>query len=199
MRNKLTINQNGFVLFVVLVAMVVMMLVGIMALRATSFSSEISGNATLQKANVRAADAGIEIARQWLKLSSINKNLNSDILSGGGYYATWAAGAFKPSEYNWDSGNAYVLKSTDINDMSLRESDSGGERFRIRYVIHRMCKNSAPPTADHCMLPSESTGGWGSGASKGDRIDRAIGPFYRVTIRVDGPRNSTSYVQAVLQ
>ncbi len=196
---KIGKRKSGFVLFVVLVAMVVMMLVGIMALRATSFSSEISGNATLQKANVRAADAGIELARQWLKISVSNKNLNADILNDTGYYATWAAGKFKPADYNWEAGNSRLLKKSDIQDMSLRENEKGGERFMIRYVIHRMCRDAAPPTMDHCMLPSDPTPPVSSGSCKGECSGTPVGPFYRVTVRVDGPRNSTSYVQAVLQ
>jgi len=75
----------------------------------------------------------------------------------------------------------------------------------VAYVIHRMCDNSGAFTAANCSAEQGDRGG----SSKGilcqmmtyqtchwQRI--ASHPFYRITARVTGPRNTASYVQVVV-
>jgi len=83
-----------------------------------------------------------------------------------------------------DNGNANVAVSN---------------RTVVRYVIERMCLNGAngkDATREFCDMPEPpSVGTTVHDAS----IPIPPSPLYRVTIRVDGPQNSTSFLQAMLR
>ncbi len=68
---------------------------------------------------------------------------------------------------------------------------------QVTYVIERMCLAAGPPTTGNCDLvppkgnPGDTLGDAGAGPISV--------PFYRVTVRVDGPKNTASFVQAMLK
>jgi hypothetical protein len=73
----------------------------------------------------------------------------------------------------------------------------------VKYVIHRLCQNAGDPTAAGCMnhvgLAGATSGGTKGAASFGTyAINVPIVAIYRITVRVAGPRNSISYIQAVI-
>ena len=72
-----------------------------------------------------------------------------------------------------------------------------GQATEIRYVIERMCSAPGAPTLASCdMLPPKVN----SGTTIGDAaLTLPSVPFYRVTIRVDGPQNTASFLQAMLK
>jgi len=78
----------------------------------------------------------------------------------------------------------------------LKETDGAGNT--IRYVIERMCLDEGPATAANCdMSPpkkSEATT-----AMELVKVDIPRVPFYRLTVRVDGPNNTTTLAQAMLR
>ena len=77
---------------------------------------------------------------------------------------------------------------------------SDGAGNEMRYIIERMCTPGyvGPAIPAQCdMMPPKQ----GAGTTIGDESQPTLPrqPFYRVTIRVDGPRNTTSFVQAILR
>ena len=70
----------------------------------------------------------------------------------------------------------------------------------MTYVIERMCAApgpplSAPPANCDLLLPKVPLG-----TTVGDStINLPSDPYYRVTIRVDGPQNTASFLQAMLK
>ena len=71
----------------------------------------------------------------------------------------------------------------------------------ISYVIHHMCKKDGTPESGAGCALSPATGG-GGGNSKGSGVISLISPgqsYYRITVRVSGPRNAVSFVQAVVK
>jgi hypothetical protein len=78
----------------------------------------------------------------------------------------------------------------------VAETDKAGNT--IRYVIERMCLDEGPATAANCDMspPKKSEATTAMELAKPELIRV---PFYRLTVRVDGPNNTTTYAQAMLR
>jgi len=69
------------------------------------------------------------------------------------------------------------------------------------YVVHRQCRDSGPSASATCLKPppkTTGTGGAGSdldGGGGGNNIAGNSQVYYRITVRVAGPRRTESYVQ----
>ena len=173
-------RQQGVVLYVALVVLIAMMLAGVAMLRSVGTGVAVAGNLSFKQNALLAGDRGVEAAVPWLVAQTVG-TLQSDVPAHG-YFATWDEG-FDPRSFDW-SGAAVQEATAD---------DGAGNR--VRYVIHRMCK-----------LPGSPLGGVGGQecSTYGDivRVSTGAGvaprPLFRVTSRVDGPRNTVSYVQVVV-
>ena len=178
-------GQRGVVLFVAIIVLIVMTLAGLALLRQMSGSNAISGNVAFKVNATSTADAGAEKARQWVLDPANNKNNSS---AADGYYATWVGG-IDPAQYDWDHHSG----SSTLDD---------GTGNRVRYIINRLCEtegldpnNPAQRCSDVAQQSgaSHSGAGYGSGSAPPPPI-----PFFRITTRVDGPRNTISYTQILL-
>jgi Tfp pilus assembly protein PilX len=190
--------QQGVVLFVSLIILVAMTLAGIALMRSVDTNVLIAGNLAFRQANTMYADTGVEAARAWLTANVASLNNNQP--SGATWY--WAnyqlgldfIGATSPStdDYNW--AQAATVASPDPS-------------FEITYVIHRLCGGTGAPAdaSAKCMQASAGGGAGSSGLGTkgivsygGQALPGTSTIFYRVTVRVRGPRNTLSYVQAIL-
>jgi hypothetical protein len=66
------------------------------------------------------------------------------------------------------------------------------------YVIERMCANPGLPLGNNCNLSAMSLGA-DAGTQHYEGLVRPGDAYYRVTVRVEGPRNTVAYAQAILQ
>lgn len=194
------LSQKGVVLFIALIALVVMSLAAVALIRSVDTTTVIAGNLAFKQSAVTSADIGLESAFNWIEQQAINDPLSLDANdAANAYYAT----------YNPDPAGALNLTSDDlwVDDFGQLASgtgiDDGVDQVtgnRIRYVIERMCLAAIPPNDTHCLFGASEVG-TGSKADKdatmaGAIIDGSQSPMYRVTARVEGPRNTVSYVQA---
>lgn len=179
-------GQRGVVLYVALVVMVAMMLVGVSILRSVGGGVGVVGNLAFKQNATMAADRGVEAALPWL-VSRSSVDLQADDAANG-YFATWDA-AFNPLTFNWESAPV-----RDATAALPGGRDSTGNR--VRYVIHRLCRNPGNPQAggQECSV----FGSVARDAATGLPIGSPPRTLFRVTSRVDGPRNTVSYVQVVV-
>lgn len=193
--------QRGIILFIALIVLVAMSLTGIALMRSVDTNVMVAGNLAFRQGATSAADWGVEAARLFLR-TSLTGNTNALDLSNAAnaYYATWQAtvdlyGATPSTadDFNW-AGNG-LLVGTDT---------AGNE---VRYVIQRMCTFEGPSsgTAASCVKTATASAGGGTGSTQGTAAYDvgALSPtqviYYRATVRVLGPRNTLSYVQAILR
>jgi type IV pilus assembly protein PilX len=193
-------RQGGVVLIVALIVMVATILAAIALVSSIDVATLIAGNLAFRQSGVQAADSGVEVARNWLMTRSVD-SLNNPISPS--YYATWNGGVtttngiFDPATFDWSS------KSTSL------AADATGNT--VAYVIHRMCENTGDPATANCFTARSSTTGGNSNRVRepGDLpcFDPNTGanlcgstsnPYYRITVRVTGPRSTLTYVQAVI-
>jgi Tfp pilus assembly protein PilX len=187
-------QQQGVVLFLALIALVVLTFAGMALLRTVDTGGIIAGNLAFRQAGVMATDSGVETARGWLLgQSASNLYLDQPNVTGGtGYYANWQDG-FDPHTHNWDA-----------NAVKLTTGNATG--YDTWYVIHRMCQKAGDYTADTTTNCIKANAASAQGDSKkaigyGDfnKYGTATGsPYYRITTRTIGPRNTVSYVQVML-
>lgn len=192
--------QRGVVLFIALIVLVAMSLAGIALIRSVDTGSVIAGNLAFRQAAMHVGDNGIEAARTWL-LATASATLYNDtpgIAGGTGYYASWAE--------NLDLLGTRTTTTSDDYDWSTAvnvTAPAPPAGYTVSYVIHRLCVQTGDPSGVTCV----KLAGTASGAAAGTRGAAAFGQMaisvpqsatYRVTVRVVGPRNATSYVQAVV-
>lgn len=199
MKRTLRRAQQGVVLFIALIVLVAMSLAGVALLRGVDTGTIIAGNLAFRQTSMHVADLGVEAARAWL-LAQPTSDLHID-KTADNYFATWQANldllgndASKP-DYDWTT-------SVPVPSGSTYEPPSG---YTVRYVIHRLCENSGDPTGSsaNCV----KVGGAAGTAASGTKGAAAYGTYaisvptsamYRITVRVTGPRNAQSYVQATV-
>ncbi|MGC2518710.1 MAG: hypothetical protein WA373_06345 [Burkholderiales bacterium] len=188
-------RQRGVVLFIALIVLVAMTLAGIAAVRSVDTTNQIAGNLAFKQSTTMGADAAIENARNWLLTQIAAGALESDNVANGyfSYAATSSPGIETDwTNYNWTSNAAAK---------HLTPPDAAGND--IYYVIQRMCKTtgSGSASANSCLTSLSSGAAGTSNSSKGAGIVNLIGLtqyYYRVSVRATGPRNTVSYVQAMI-
>jgi type IV pilus assembly protein PilX len=201
MRPAMRQKQQGVILFIALIVLVAMSLAGIALMRSVDTNVLIAGNLAFRQGATSAGDWGVEAARTYLngQLAGNTSALDNDILAAA-YFASWQEAVdlygrtqTTSDDFNWSNG-------------TMVGTDSGGNE--VRYVIHRMCRNSGPGTsagADCIKTATGGAAGTGGGGTKGTVSygNMALPPvqiiYYRVTVRVAGPRNTVSFIQAVLK
>lgn len=201
MKSALRKTQEGVVLFIALIVLVAMSLAGVALMRNVDTGTLIAGNLAFRQGAMHVGDIGVEAARTWLMGVTPAASLYTDqpgITGGSGYFANWGENIDllgndpDTTKVDYDWSNAIAVTSP--------APPSG---YSVRYVIHRLCKQTGDPVSITCVKQSGSTSSTASGtkgaASFGSfAISVPTNALYRVTVRVVGPRNSISYVQAVV-
>jgi type IV pilus assembly protein PilX len=190
--------QRGAVLFISLIVLVAMSLAGLAMMRGVDTGAQIANNLAFKQGATMAGDAGVEAARTWL-MNNPGATLYNDqpaVTNGTGYFATWQAGL------DFTNGDADPTNNFDWSTRSVAlAADAAGNQ--ASYVIHRMCDATGNPASINCIRVTETTGS-SSSSSKGAAafgsyaISSPSQAFFRITVRVIGPRNTVSYVQAVV-
>jgi Tfp pilus assembly protein PilX len=197
--------QRGVVLFIALIVIVAMALAGLALVRSVDTNVIAAGNIAFKQGATNAADQGIEAARTWLLNHKTTLSDDQIILATDKYYSNWQANA----DF---TGNNPAKADFDWVNNSLEVTPDDGAGNRVRYVIHRLCADSnKTPSSTVCVKVSSTTmGALASGGEYGGRRGYEGGGsssafnlatttvYYRITVRVDGPRNTTSYVQALM-
>lgn len=181
-------KQRGVSLIIALIALVAMTLAGLALIRAVDTSNVISGNLAFRQASLHATDVGVETALTTLGTivtTSLDANYPASCAVGAcNYYPTRQAAvnpAGVPTVINWNT-----VPSTTVDSS-----------YAVQYVIDRLCDGPTPVTdiTTKCM----HTTGSSVGSKKAGAVSftSAQQVYYRATVRVVGPRNTVSMVQAL--
>ncbi|WP_036301195.1 pilus assembly PilX family protein [Methylotenera sp. L2L1] len=193
-----SLKQQGVVLFVALIALVVMSLAAVALIRSVDTNTIIAGNMALKHSALVSSDRGVEAALDWLgSENSIDlKRLEQDNVAKG-YYSTFSINGspdLDDSEVlKADATWIAAAKATGEGIVGGREESSGNE---IRFIIQRMCRVSGEPNSDNCLQGAPNT----DKSSNGIKTECCPPepkpePIYRITTRVQGAKNTISYAQ----
>lgn len=183
-------RQNGAVLVIALIVLVAMTLAGLALMRSVDTSNIIAGNLAFRHSATHASDKGIEAAITCLTTANTGTTLDSDY-STCGYLA---ARADPSAGQSWGD---YWTSLLDGQSVSLGTDANGNT---IKYVIHRMCASSGPSTAasSGCAFAPTACDQTSSTTNSSNCFTGAAQVYYRVTSQVSGPRNTTTYIQAMI-
>lgn len=184
-------RQEGVVLLISLIVLVAMTLAGIAVTRSVDTGNLIAGNVAFKQGSIAAGDRGIEAAMTYLKTKAVSGGLSNTSTSEG-YYSSNA------SHPDWTDATIWEDAVT-VPDAAGNDTDAAGNS--VEYIIHRLCAtaNSAPDL--NCAQSSEeSAGSQGSSMSTGAPQRKGLPHyFYRISVRVLGPRDTLSILQTNVQ
>jgi Tfp pilus assembly protein PilX len=170
-------RQRGATLIIVLVVLAVMLVGSLAMLRSTEVSGLVAGNVSFKEAATQATDIGISDAARALDLMT-----NTDTNVANVYYATRQPEDSDglPTSVNWSS----VATATVGN-------------YSVQHVVERLCQTT--PVTDalaSCMVRDGEAPGSNKAGSATYRNPPTV--YYRITVRVTGPKSAAAFVQALV-
>lgn len=194
-------RQHGTVLFLALIVLVAMMLSGIALFRGADSGILTAGNLALQKSAVSQGDRGVEAASTWLIANAGTVALHEDPAEPG-YVDTpfYIANAVNDQPAPGQAWSAWWDGYVATHTPAALLVDPGGTGYTVSYLIQRLCSanGASNATGVFCARAPENQAEGGSQRA-GTTPFEIPGPvYYRVIARIDGPRNTTAFVQAIV-
>ncbi len=208
-------RQRGSALIYALMALVALMLAGVALVRSVDTGSKVLGNLGFKQDATAAADKATAAAIASLAGIDLNSNLVTGV-----YYATSLDGlditgqqvqpgaanyATRPV-VNWDIDNCAYAPPTAVCAVKPSHPPIAIDaNTSARYFITRLCLTPGDPTAagNTCQRPLRSS--TSAAPPKGsidyadyERFQAAVGPYYRIVVRVVGARGTTSFTETIV-
>lgn len=187
-------RQDGVVLFIALIAMVILSLGGVALVRSMDAGTSVAGNLAFRQVSVVAVNHAIEDAVYKIYKSPTPIITNADDTPNN-YFAELQPGEKPDGTPAVLSGN-YTTVQTGYT-MSVWTDPAS--LVEVRHVIERVCNAPGNPNIATCdLLPPKVSPAGTDNEYK--RIPIPPIPHYRVSVRVDLPgTNSTTIAQAFLR
>lgn len=182
-------RQRGVVLVIALITLVVLLVGAVALVRSFGTSLTISGQTAFKRDLMNQGEVGIAAA----KTALTNGAANSDILRENNQLA---ANYFATLRANNDTADGIPRDLINDDNFTGTAADVQGNGVTIRYVIERQCANAGPFDASTCSVfpkPAASSGG-----ERRELVGAEYAPIYRITVRVQGPRNTTAFLQSLI-
>jgi type IV pilus assembly protein PilX len=200
-------RQRGLTLIIALLVLIAMTLAGVALMRSVDSATLIAGNLAFRQSATASGEAGIQAA-----VDDMPTDLTADS-STNGYFASI------PSPDDDFTGNGGGSNAFDWSSAKSLPLDSAGNA--VSYVVQRLCTSAGALDAAKCRLTkvvnnvvnTNSAGllqdvknyrdvradpSKGAGSGGGSTSAYLTLGLYRITVRVQGPRNTFSYLQAIV-
>ena len=212
-------DQRGLVMVIALLVLVAMSLAAVALVRSVNTGSQIAGNLGFRQDATANADRVTQeaIAMLYAKLVANPDSLNNNLASDG-YYASQPAsldptgnartGVATRALIAWDSsycgtypsdGHASCSHKPKASTATLTDGNSAA------FIVLRMCETagSVDVSTTQCATTSASVANTCQGAVNYENEGKCpsgagVTPYYRVLVRTQGPRNTTSYTETIV-
>lgn len=192
-------RQSGAVLFLALIALVAMTIAALALVRAVDTANVISGNFAFKQTTLQLTDFGVEAAASDLAVFSASPEAvaPAGCTTACSYYPRMAAATDTKGRPIQAQIGATVY-AIDWNAVPATTAASPVSGYTVQYVIDRLCNDvpvaAATETPVKCLsreLQKDVS------KTRGLKLDPTYAVYYRVTVRVQGPRGTESYAQAI--
>lgn len=180
--------QQGVSLIIALLCLIALTLAGLALIRSTDTTNVISGNLAFRQAALHATDVGVETAFDEIDTIAatvfLDKKYPNLCATGAcNYYPTRQAtdSAGIPTVINWA-----LVPSTTVDNS-----------YTVQYVLDRLCDAPLPVTDVRTQCMNTGAALVGSKKAGVEPLSKPVQVYYRATVRVVGPRNTESIVQAL--
>jgi Tfp pilus assembly protein PilX len=172
-------RQRGASLIIVLVVLAVMLVGSLAMLRSSEVSGLVAGNVSFKEAATQATDIGISAAAKQLDAMAAAAT-DSNIANA--YFATRQAEDSDglPTTVNWSA-----VPTAPVGN------------YNVQYVTERLCQST--PVTDpvgQCMVRDAEAPGSNKAGSLAYKNPPTV--YYRITVRVTGPKSAAAFVQALV-
>ncbi len=178
MSQPLAAQQRGATMLVVLVLMMVMLLGALALARVVDVSTAAAGNSAFRNTSLQASEVGLNTAFTALQAIA---DTAEDADQGGWYWSmNQAIDASGLPQINWNGTPELTVGA-----------------YSVRYAVERICTVAvvASPLRE-CLVKQVRT--LGSARDEDDRLDPPNSRQYRISVRVLGPKGTTTFVQSLV-
>lgn len=201
-------TQQGISLFIVLIALILMSLSAVGLIRMVDTSSLVAGNLAFKQGATSAADRAVEEAIQWLATAATN-----DDNANAGYYSTSYTAldiSGKSTDttrvlVDWKRDNCAYASASTYSTCIRPAAANSVNGYATQYLITRMCKTTGDVNApgNSCLKPLSNTSSTPPAKGSLDytnytRFSSTAGPYFRIAVRSEGPRNTVSYTETYI-
>lgn len=181
-------RQRGMIAMIIAITVLVSTLLAVIGLmRSVDTSNLIAGALTFKQGAVQEAERAYSVAKANIPYGTA---ANTDS-SGVGYYAS-----VQSADTTRTDLPASMVGSSPSIGVTLPAGTTGNT---VRYVIERLCRVNGAASKDSCVVPTAYIAG-GTNDEAGSVITPSTAQSaYRLTVRVDGPKNAQAFVQTVLR
>lgn len=204
-------TQRGAVLLFSLIALVAMSLAALALVKNVDTATLIAGNLAFRQSATATAEAGVQ--QSVTLLASMQAAATGSVFNDNGHIFNQAGtGGNIGYHPNIDPALSLSAAGTWSNANTTAETtDASGNRYRV--IVQRMCRppdanlgapgNSPVLSTVNCLFAGSSESGNSQSNPLPAEMCTTAGcptttevPLYRATVRVTGPKNTVSYVQA---
>ncbi|MGH9257233.1 MAG: pilus assembly PilX family protein [Vicinamibacterales bacterium] len=186
-------------LFIALIVLVAMSMASVALVRSVDTATLGAGNIALKQSAAQAAERAVGMATAHFDPFAVPAGFFSTIANANSHQSAQNyCASLLPTDKR---GVPLVLtslgnKECDGQPLNPANEFSTANNERLRFVIERLCTDTGAPDQAKCTLDQvlPSGGTVGSGPHFGDTV-----PLYRVTVRVDGPRNTRHFSQVIFR
>jgi type IV pilus assembly protein PilX len=198
--------QHGMSMLLVLIILMVMTLAAVGLGRSTLTANTIAGNLGMQRAATSSADQGMEVAIAWLESNSGQAGSTSATACASGstvLACDQPSRGYLASRQDPASGQSWPAWWDDLARSATPGAlGTDGAGNGVAYLIQRMCSSQGDASAGACSA-SPTSGTCGSSQTIGGNggagnLSCKSQVYYRITVKVSGPRNTVSYAQAMV-
>jgi len=185
-------RQRGVVsTLIAVVVLLVTLLAAVALMRSVDTSNTVAGSIAFKQAATQEAEYAYKdmLAKQATFSGSPGVG---EADNGGWYFAE-----LQPTD---NRGIPTVLLTVNNGLAPANWNNTDPSKDKIHYVVERLCPQAGPALTvapNQCLVPSATvTGGSTTGNQGGFSAGALAG--YRLTVRIDGPKGATTYVQTML-
>jgi len=179
-------RQRGVVLFVTLIVLVALAMAALALLRSTDVAGLVAGNLSFKRSALNATDLGVRAATAY-------------VVGLGNDTTTPAGGCYSANQLDADAAGLPLVLG-DATAFALAhpacQTTAAATGDRIYFFTERLCPLAGVPAYDSQCASGHLLQ---SGRDTGRSPLTEVRPLYRTTVRVDGPRATTSFSQVIWQ
>jgi len=169
-------------MLIAVIVLVATLLAAIALMRSVDTANVVAGSMTFRQSGVQEAEKAYEAAKTLL--GSLGDGESDQPESG--YYASVQTPSIP---HQLTTGSPYTGVGSVV-----------GATNNVFYVVERLCPTAGKADASVCIAPDVSIT---AGSSANQMSDTAfalhgVTAAFRLTVRVDGPKNTVSFVQTIL-
>jgi Tfp pilus assembly protein PilX len=201
--------QRGIALIFVLIALVLMSLAAVGLIRMVDTGNLVVGNLAFKQSTTSAADRGANEAVAWLQQNTGGTTKHNS-KAAVGYYATsltelditGRSATTTRVLVDWNDDDCAYADTGSFSTCIAASDENSVDGYTTSYLITRVCKTAGDPNASSNSCARPVANGERVPPAKGSqdytnyiRFGTTAGPYFRVVVRAQGPRNTASFTE----